>query len=35
MKELVDTRTVQADDQEENFFDMIFGLGETTEICKD
>lgn len=35
MKELMDVRTVQSDEQEESFLDLIFGLGETTEICTD
>ena len=33
MKELTDVRTVQAEDQEDNFLDMCFGLGEVTELC--
>ena len=33
MKELVDVRTVQADDNQEHFLDMVFGLGEVVEVC--
>ena len=33
MKELADVRTVQAEEGEENFLDMVFGLGEVTELC--
>jgi RecA/RadA recombinase len=33
MKELVDQRTVQFGDTETNFLDIVFGLGEVTEIC--
>jgi len=33
MKELVDVRAVQAEDIEDNFLDLVFGLGEVTELC--
>jgi hypothetical protein len=33
MKELIDQRTVQVEDSETNFLDIVFGLGEVTEIC--
>lgn len=33
MKELVDVRTVQTDDNQEHFLDMVFGLGEVVEVC--
>jgi hypothetical protein len=33
MKELLDVRTVLAEDVDENFLDMVFGLGEVTELC--
>ena len=33
MKEIVDVRTVQADDPQDHFLDVVFGLGEVTEIC--
>lgn len=33
MKELIDIRNNQQDDSDENFLDLVFGLGETTEIC--
>jgi hypothetical protein len=33
MKELMDVRTVLAEDVDENFLDMVFGLGEVIELC--
>ena len=33
MKELMDVRTVLAEDVDENFLDMVFGLGEVVELC--
>ena len=33
MKELVDVRSVQTDDNQEHFLDMVFGLGEVIEVC--
>jgi hypothetical protein len=32
MKELIDRRTV-TDESQTNFLDMVFGLGEVTEVC--
>jgi hypothetical protein len=33
MKEIVDVRTVPAEDGQDHFLDIVFGLGEVTEIC--
>ena len=33
MKEIVDVRTVPAEDGRDHFLDIVFGLGEVTEIC--
>ena len=33
MKELTDQRSVSIEDSETNFLDIVFGLGEVTEIC--
>lgn len=33
MREFVDVRSVQADDSQEHFLDVVFGLGEVTEVC--
>ena len=33
MKEIVDVRAVQAEEPQEHFLDVVFGIGEVTEIC--
>ena len=33
MKEFADVRSVQADDSQEHFLDVVFGLGEVVEVC--
>jgi len=33
MREIIDVRNVQMNDYDENFLDIIFGLGEVTELC--
>mmetsp|Transcript_17090 Transcript_17090/g.23026 ORF Transcript_17090/g.23026 Transcript_17090/m.23026 type:complete len:114 (+) Transcript_17090:277-618(+) len=33
MRELVDVRSVQSDESQDHFLDVVFGLGEVIEVC--
>jgi hypothetical protein len=33
MREIADVRSVRADDSQDHFLDVVFGLGEVTEVC--
>ena len=33
MREIADVRSVKTDDSQDHFLDVVFGLGEVTEIC--
>ena len=33
MREFADVRSVQADDSQDHFLDVVFGLGEVVEVC--
>ena len=33
MKEIADVRSVNTDDSQDHFLDVVFGVGEVTEIC--